>query len=80
MVRATAVTRYQGAAQAVGGELMPKDSRRWHVQWSANAKDMYVSDGADSFVVEDGRIRLQTIYYSVGTEPGAVNAPSETPG
>lgn len=46
------------------------------LQWSAHARDLHVSDGADSFVVRDGRIVLQTIYYSLSTNPGAENAPT----
>ena len=43
------------------------------LQWSAHGQDLHVSDGADSFVVRDGRICMQTIYYSLSTNPGAPN-------
>lgn len=41
------------------------------LHWSAQARDLHVSDGADSFVVRGGRIAMQTIYYSISTNPGA---------
>lgn len=38
--------------------------------WSARAEDLRIHDGADSFVVRDGRIVMQTIHYS--TSPADV--------
>lgn len=46
------------------------------LQWGAHARDMHVSDGADSFVVRDGKICMQTIFYTLSTNPGALNAPA----
>lgn len=37
------------------------------LQWTAEASDLHVSHGADSFCVREGRIVLQTIYYSIAT-------------
>lgn len=37
------------------------------VLWAAEAQDLHVSDGADSFCVRSGRIAAQTIYYSLST-------------
>lgn len=34
------------------------------LEWSARAEGTVVSDGADSFVVRDGRIVMQTVHYS----------------
>lgn len=45
------------------------------LKWSAYGKDLHVSDGADSFVIRDGRICMQTIYYSLSTNPDARNTP-----
>jgi hypothetical protein len=45
------------------------------LKWSAIARDMHISDGGDSFVVHDGKIRLHTIYYSLATRASAPNAP-----
>jgi hypothetical protein len=33
--------------------------------WSARRSDLQIHDGADSYVVRDGLIRMQTIHYSV---------------
>jgi len=35
------------------------------LEWTAKGKDKAVYDGADSFVIENGKIVLQTIHYSV---------------
>ena len=35
------------------------------MEWTADGKDRGVYDGADSFVVEDGKIIMQTIHYSI---------------
>lgn len=34
------------------------------LEWSANKGEEIVCDGADSFVVKDGKIVLQTVHYS----------------
>ena len=39
------------------------------LEWTAEAADTYVRDGADSFVIEDGWIVAQTIHYTVETRP-----------
>ncbi|MDX5347443.1 MAG: nuclear transport factor 2 family protein [Hymenobacteraceae bacterium] len=33
--------------------------------WSADSKNTFIDDGADSYVVRNGRIVAQTIYYTV---------------
>lgn len=35
------------------------------LNWHATGDDAEIHDGADSFVVRDGRIQAQTIHYSV---------------
>ena len=35
------------------------------LEWTAKGKNKEVLDGADSFVIEDGKIVLQTIHYTV---------------
>jgi hypothetical protein len=35
------------------------------LEWTAEAEDTRVRDGADSFVIEDGWIVAQTIHYTV---------------
>lgn len=36
------------------------------LQWTAEGPNIDVDDGADSYLVRDGRIVAQTIHYSVG--------------
>lgn len=40
------------------------------LEWTAKAPTSEVCDGADSFVVRDGRIILQTIHYTLTTREG----------
>jgi hypothetical protein len=35
------------------------------LEWSGESTDARVEDGADTFVIQDGRIRVQTIHYTV---------------
>jgi len=37
------------------------------LEWSARTKTVTVCDGADSFVVRDGKIVVQTIHYTAVT-------------
>lgn len=39
------------------------------LEWTAEAADTCVRDGADSFVIEDGWIVAQTIHYTVEARP-----------
>lgn len=39
------------------------------LEWTAEAADTRVRDGADSFVIEDGWIVAQTIHYTVEDRP-----------
>jgi hypothetical protein len=36
-----------------------------YLEWGAHDGDVKVCDGADSFVVRDGLIALQTVHYTV---------------
>jgi hypothetical protein len=38
------------------------------LEWTAAASDKAVFDGADSFVIENGKITFQSIHYSVNTQ------------
>lgn len=38
------------------------------LEWTASAADVRVDDGADTFVIRDGRIVAQTIHYTVVPE------------
>jgi hypothetical protein len=35
------------------------------LEWTAKAEDRIVGDGADGFVIKEGKIVFQTIHYSV---------------
>ena len=41
------------------------DDRVALLEWSAASGDMRITDGVDTFVIEDGLIRVQTIRYTV---------------
>lgn len=38
-----------------------------YIEWRARQPGKSVEDGADSFVIEDGRIVFQSIHYSIQT-------------
>jgi len=42
------------------------------LQWSGDSTESYIEDGADSFLIEKGKIRIQTIYYTVIQKSTAV--------
>mgnify|MGYP005748618181 FL=1 len=35
------------------------------LEWSADSESTYVEDGADSYVIRDGKIVAQTIHYTL---------------
>ncbi len=43
-----------------------------YLEWSADSGDAIVDDGADSFVIVDGRVVAQTIHYTVRSPDGRV--------
>lgn len=36
-----------------------------YLHWTADSEGTYIEDGADSYLIEDGVIKIQTIYYTV---------------
>lgn len=40
------------------------------LEWRGEAPDVHVEDGADSFVIRDGRIVMQSIHYTVRHRTG----------
>lgn len=40
------------------------------LHWTGDSDKTYVDDGADSFFIEDGVIKIQTIYYTVKKKTG----------
>jgi hypothetical protein len=51
-------TRYQYRTKLVNGEMA-------FLEWSARCPTAVVEEGADSFLIRDGRIVVQTIHYTV---------------
>lgn len=41
------------------------DERMALLEWSATGDDMAITDGVDSYLIEDGRICAQTVRYTV---------------
>jgi hypothetical protein len=35
------------------------------LEWTAQSAERYIDDGVDTFIFDDGRIRVQTVKYSV---------------
>jgi len=35
------------------------------LHWTGDSEESYILDGADSFLIEEGKIKVQTIFYSV---------------
>lgn len=46
------------------------EGRMAFLEWTVDAGPFQVRDGADSFLIEDGTIRAQTIHYTVVDEQG----------
>ena len=40
------------------------------LEWTAAGTGAFVRDGADSFLIDDGRIKIMTIHYTVDTVRG----------
>lgn len=36
-----------------------------YLEWKANSADSHIEDGIDTFIFDDGKIRVQTIRYTV---------------
>lgn len=52
--------KYEYVTQIVEGDV-------GFLEWSAKSGSAYVKDGADSYVMRDGKIVAQTIHYTVET-------------
>ena len=44
------------------------DGQHAFLEWSAQGLSTNISDGADSFMIENGKITVQTIHYTVNEE------------
>ncbi len=65
-VRASAAFLYEAAAgHDYRYHLTVVDDRMAMLEWSADGHDMRIVDGVDSYLIEDGLIKAQTIHYRV---------------
>ncbi|RBY89400.1 nuclear transport factor 2 family protein [Blastococcus sp. TF02A-30] len=48
------------------------EDRMAFLEWTVDEGPFRIRDGADSYLIEDGRIRVQTIHYTVADEHGRV--------
>lgn len=48
------------------------EGRMGFLEWTVDDGPFRIRDGADSYLVEDGRIRMQTIHYTVEDPEGRV--------
>jgi hypothetical protein len=65
-VRASAAFLYEaGAGHEYSYHLTVVDDRMAMLEWSAIGHEMRIVDGVDSYLIEDGLIKAQTIHYRV---------------
>jgi SnoaL-like domain len=55
--------RYEYVTRLVDGDAA-------FLEWRAESDEVEINDGADSFVITDGRIRIQTIHYTIRHRSG----------
>ena len=48
------------------------EGRMAFIEWTVESELAPVDDGADSFLIEDGWVRVQTIHYSIRDSAGRV--------
>ena len=79
-VRTSAAFLYEAAA---GHEycyhLTVADDRMAMLEWSAAGHDTRIVDGVDSYLIEDGMIKAQTIHYRVRSRELSVSWDAATP-
>jgi hypothetical protein len=79
-VRTSAAFLYEAAA---GHEycyhLTVVDDRMAMLEWSAAGHDTRIVDGVDSYLIEDGMIKAQTIHYRVRSRELSVSWDAATP-
>ena len=46
-------------------KLIQCEDKMCFLTWTAESDSVIIPDGADSFLIEDGKIKVRTIYYSV---------------
>jgi hypothetical protein len=83
-VRASAAFLYEAAAgHEYSYHLIVADYRMAMLEWSAAGHDTRIVDGVDSYLIEDGMIKAQSIHYRVRSRELSVSwdavAPSLEP-
>jgi hypothetical protein len=79
-VRASAAFLYEAAAgHEYRYHLTVADDRMAMLEWSATGHDVSIVDGIDSYLIEDGRIKAQTIHYRVLSRDLSVSWDAATP-
>ncbi len=65
-VRTSAAFLYEAAAgHEYRYHATVADERMAMLEWSASGRDMQIVQGVDSYLIEDGMIKAQTIHYKV---------------
>jgi hypothetical protein len=65
-VRTSAAFLYEAAAgHEYSYHVTVADDRMAMLEWSATGEDTRIVEGVDSYLIEDGLIRAQTIHYRV---------------
>jgi hypothetical protein len=78
-VRTSAAFLYEAAAgHEYRYHLTITDDRMAMLEWSATGNDMRIVDGVDSYLIEDGLIKAQTIHYRVQSRELSVSWDAET--
>ena len=79
-VRASAAFLYEaGAGHEYRYHLTVSDDRMALLEWSATGHDRRIVDGVDSYLIEDGMIKAQTIHYRVESRELSVSRHAVTP-
>jgi hypothetical protein len=79
-VRASAGLLYEASAgHEYSYHLTVADDRMAMLEWSAVGHDRRIVDGVDSFLIEDGTIKAQTIRYTVQSLELSVSWDAVTP-
>jgi hypothetical protein len=79
-VRASAAFLYEAAAgHEYSYHLTVADGRMAMLEWSAAGHDTRIVDGVDSYLIEDGTIKAQSIHYRVRSRELSVSWDAVTP-
>jgi hypothetical protein len=79
-VRASAALLYEaGAGHEYTYHLTIADDRMAMLEWSAVGHDVRIVEGVDSYLIEDGLIKAQTIHYKVESRELSVSWDATTP-